>query len=180
MRSASGALLNGKPLPLTQRVPEDHLVVPAQRQRLHFDQFAAGPLPSDAFVRTGVRSVQRDGVAGIYASDASMLLPTGRSQVLLVAGERTTSLSFDLDLPVRRFSLTRIGTARGASVPTWTLQAFDNKGATVDSTGEEHGLPAKPQQFSVGGAGIVSVVLSTDNRWRRHLGNLELTSGSRI
>lgn len=159
------ALMGGKPMPLTLKPPAEPPFVPAQLQRLDFDRFAIGPLPADAFAGTGVRIVQRDGVPGIYAADAAMQLPAGRSQVLLVAGERTTTLNFEFDTPIRRFSLTRIGTAGGSSVPTWTLQAFDSKGVAVGSTGEQFALPAKPQLFSIGGTGITRVVLSTDNRY---------------
>ena len=158
------ALLTSKPLPPTSKPPKDPRVAPVTLQRLHFDQFQVGPLPSDAFARAGVRVVARDGVAGVYASDASMVLPAGRSQVLLVAGDRMTSLTFEFDAPIRRFSLTRIGTARGASVPTWIIRAFDSAGAVVGVTGNVFGLPESPQQFSVNGVDIVRVVLSTDNR----------------
>ena len=49
-----------------------------------------------------------------------MLLPHGRQQVLLLAGEeRVTWLTIAFDVPVKRFSLTRIGTRDGASIPTW-------------------------------------------------------------
>jgi hypothetical protein len=66
--------------------------------------------------------------------------------VLLVSGERVTSLTIAFKTPIKRFSLTRIGTAGGASVPTWTLDAFDSEGKVVESAGEEHGLPQMPQR----------------------------------
>ena len=94
-----------------------------------------------------------------------MVLPAGRKQVLLVAGERVTSLTIVFNTPIRSFSLTRAGTAGGASVPTWKMEAFDGADNRVGSTGEEHGLPPTPQQFSINGDGIVRVVLSTDNRY---------------
>jgi hypothetical protein len=53
----------------------------------------------------------------------------------------------------------------GASVPTWTLEAYDSEGKVVGSAGEERGLPPKPQRFSIEGYGIVRVRLSTDNRF---------------
>jgi hypothetical protein len=85
--------------------------------------------------------------------------------VLLVAGERTTALTMAFNAPIRSFGLTRIGTAGGASVPTWKLEAFDSADNVVGATGEEHGLPPAPQRFSIAGEGIVRVVLSTDNRY---------------
>lgn len=136
----------------------------AREQRLHFDGLAEGPLPAGLFEQAGVRIVQGNGAPGIYASGPNMVLPTGRSKVLLLAGERTTALTLRFDTPIKRFDLTRIGTAGGASVPTWTLQAFDGAGKLVDSTGEQHGVPARPQKFSVDGANIVRVELRTDNR----------------
>lgn len=158
------ALASGRSLPPTIKAPVEP-PLPFTLQRLDFDRYTLGPLPPDAFAGTGVRIVQRDGVPGIYAADASMLLPAGRSQVLLVAGQRTTALTFEFDTPVRRFSLTRIGTVGGSSVPTWTLQAFDSKGAVVGATGAEYGLPPRPEQFSIDAAAIVKVVLATDNRY---------------
>ncbi|MBA2564814.1 MAG: hypothetical protein H0V09_05250 [Gemmatimonadetes bacterium] len=112
----------------------------------------------------GVDFVRGNGAPGVYRPEPNMVLPAGRKQVLLVAGERTTSLTIGFRTPIRRFSLARIGTAGGASVPTWKLEGFDGAGNVVGSTGEEHGLPRTPQQFSIEGAGIVRVVLSTDNR----------------
>lgn len=160
-----GALAGGGSLPPTKQAPAEP-PLPSTLQRLDFDRYPLGPLPPDAFAGTGVRIVQRDGVPGIYAADAaSMRLPDGRSQVLLVAGQRTTALTFEFATPVRRFSLTRIGTAGGASVPTWSLQAFDGKGEILGATGAEYGLPPAPEQFSIDAAGIAKVVLSTDNRF---------------
>jgi hypothetical protein len=76
-----------------------------------------------------------------------------------------TLLTITFNAPIKRFSLTRIGTAGGASVPTWTLDAYDSEGKVVASTGEEHGLPPQPRQVSVEGSGIVRVQLGTDNRF---------------
>ncbi|MGE3934566.1 MAG: hypothetical protein AB7F67_15005, partial [Rhodospirillaceae bacterium] len=125
---------------------------------------AEGPLPAGHFEQAGVRIAQGNGAPGIYASGPNMVLPAGRSKVLLLAGGRTTALTLGFDTPIKRFDLTRIGTAGGASVPTWTLKAFDRAGKLVDSTGEAHGVPSRPQKFSVDGADIVRVELRTDNR----------------
>lgn len=132
---------------------------------LNFDGVSVGSLDLTAFEDKGVKFVKGDGTPGIYAQGQTMVLPGGRSNVLLVAGDRTTSLMMTFDRPVRRVSMARIGVKDGASVPTWTMQAFDRTGNVVATTGEEHGLPPQPQSFSVKGDGIVLVVLSTDNRF---------------
>lgn len=133
-------------------------------QTLHFDDLPAGVLPADTFRSVGM-NIASGAAAGIHASVPGMVLPAGRKQVLLVAGGPTTSLTMAFDVPIKRFGLTRIGTAGGASVPTWKLEAFDSTGSLVGVTGEEHDLPLTPRQFSIAGNGIVRVVLSTDNRW---------------
>jgi hypothetical protein len=94
-----------------------------------------------------------------------MVLPSGRSRVLVLQGGPVTSLTLEFTPPVRRFGLTRIGTAGGASVPTWSLEAFDTQGRKVGAVGEEHGLPPEPRQFSVTSDAIVRVLLRTDNRY---------------
>jgi hypothetical protein len=132
---------------------------------LTFDKLDAGVLPPDAFVDRGVRFVPGKGEPGVYKSERNMVLPPGRKNVLLLAGERETSLTITFKTSIKRFSLTRIGAAGGASVPTWTLDAFDSEGKVVGSAGEEHGLPKMPRQFSVKGDAIVRVQLSTDNRF---------------
>ncbi|MBV9490803.1 MAG: toll/interleukin-1 receptor domain-containing protein [Verrucomicrobia bacterium] len=132
---------------------------------LTFDTMAVGALAPDVFVDRGVRFVLGKGKPGIYPSEPNMVLPPGRRNVLLLAGERVTSLTIAFISPIKRFSLTRIGTAGGSSVPSWTLDAFDGAGKIVGSAGEEHGLPKLPQQFSVAAGGIARVQLSTDNRF---------------
>ncbi len=149
-----------------QQPPDNTEQIAAPREQIvHFSKLEVGALQADAFGSVGVGFVQGNGAPGIYRFERNMVLPPGRKQVLLVAGERTTSLTIVFKTPIRRFSLTRIGTAGGASVPTWTLEAFDRAGNVVGSTGEEHGLPPTPQQFSIDGNGIVRVVLNTDNRY---------------
>jgi hypothetical protein len=135
------------------------------QRRLTFDELPLGALAADAFASAGARLIQGDGTPGVYAPEPNMVLPAGHSNVLLVAGNRTTSLTIAFDAPVGRVALTRIGTANGASTPTWKLEAFDGAGHVVGSVGEEHGLPSAPQAFSIDRGGIVRVVLSTDNRW---------------
>lgn len=137
----------------------------AAAQTLAFSRLAPGALAPNAFGRSGLRFVPGQGAPGVYAREPNMVLPKGRDRVLLVAGERVTSLTMTFDPPVRHFSLTRIGTAGGASVPTWTLRAFDRAGRIVASAGEEHGLPPQPRRVSLEGRAIVRVQLDTDNRW---------------
>lgn len=134
-------------------------------QILHFDQLAVGPLPADAFRSEGVSIRAGNGIPGIFTAEPNMVLPPGRKQVLLLGGSVVTSLTLSFATPVSSFSLLRIGTAGGASVPTWRADAFDGANKLVGSVGETHGLPATVQQFSIGGEGIVRVVLATDNRF---------------
>lgn len=139
----------------------------AGEKAVSFDQLVPGPLSPDAFASIGLRFMREQGAPGVFKPEPNMVLPQGRTQVLLVGGtgDRVTSLSIAFNTPIKRFSLTRIGTANGASVPTWTLNAYDSNGKVVASIGEEHGLPAAPREVSVEGSGIVRVQLSTDNRF---------------
>ena len=134
-------------------------------QVVSFDEIEPGPLSRDAFASLGVQLLQGQGAPGVYKPEPNMVLPKGRHQVLLVAGDRETSLTIAFNPPIERFGVTRIGTAGGASVPTWTLRAYDTEGTVIDSTGEEHGLPSTPRQVSVEGRSIVQVQLGTDNRF---------------
>jgi hypothetical protein len=157
------------PLP-PQEAPPTAVATPsasmeAVERFVNFDSLPRGPLPADAFGDRGVRFVQGKGAPIVAEAERNMVLPKGRKQVLLVSGDRVTSVTMTFKKPLKRFALTRIGTAGGASVPTWTLDAYDSEGKVVGSAGEEHGLPPKPQQFSIEGDGIVRVQLSTDNRF---------------
>lgn len=134
-------------------------------QVVTFDNLEPGPLAPGAFANKGIQFVNEKGVTGIYSSERNMVLPKGRNRVLLVAGDRMTSLTITFNPPIKRFSLTRIGTAGGASVPTWALYAYDSQSKVVASTGEKNGLPPNPREASVEGLGIVRVQLSTDNRF---------------
>ncbi len=136
-----------------------------EEQLVTFDTFAPGLLPEDALASQGIPKLRGSHPTGVYKAEPNMVLPAGRSRVLLIAGGPETSLWITFTTPIKRFSLTRIGTAGGASVPTWTLRAFDAKGAVVASTGEEHGLPSEPRQFSTEGSAIAVVRLRTDNRF---------------
>jgi hypothetical protein len=146
-------------------VPTSSPVTDAGEQVVTFDKLELGPLPPDAFASKGMQFVKEKGVPGIYRAERNMVLPKGRNQVLLVAGDRVTLLTITFNAPIKRFSLTRIGTAGGASVPTWTLSAYDSESRVVASTKEEHGLPPNPRQVSIEGLGIVRVQLSSDNRF---------------
>jgi hypothetical protein len=134
-------------------------------QVVSFDEIEPGPLSRDAFASLGMQLLQRQGALGVYKSEPNMVLPKGRDRVLLVAGDRETSLTIAFNPPIERFGVTRIGTAGGASVPTWTLRAYDTEGKIIASTGEKHGLPSTPRQVSVEGSSIVRVQLDTDNRF---------------
>lgn len=157
---------SARPMPPSATAPEPSSTPETALNVLTFDQLQAGPLSPDAFAARGVRVVGGIGEPGVYRSERNMVLPPGRNNVLLLGGgARVTSLTIAFRAPIKRFSLTRIGTAGGASVPTWRLEALDGAGKVVGSVGEAHGLPQTPQQFSVVGDGIVRVQLSTDNRF---------------
>jgi len=84
---------------------------------------------------------------------------------MIMEGGPMTSIEFDLDRPARKIFLERTGTSQGASVPTWRLEALDKSGQVLDSFGEEHGLPADARTVELRGQDIVTVRLSTDNRF---------------
>jgi hypothetical protein len=134
-------------------------------QLLSVEEQTPGWLATDAFRSAGVSWAKGEGDPRVLEPEPNMVLPSGRKRLLLLDGGPVTSLTIKFRPSVKRFSLTRIGTAGGASVPTWSLEAFDARGNKLDSTGEEHGLPPQPQQFSLKGDGIVRVVLRSDNRY---------------
>ncbi len=93
-----------------------------------------------------------------------MIISPPHQNVLLLADERVTSFIVELENPVRRFAILRIGTAGGASIPTWTMKAYDSNGKLVGHIGEKHGLPGASKSVAIEGNGIVRVEISTDNR----------------
>ena len=82
----------------------------------------------------------------IMNAGPEMVLPAGRTHVFMITGDRTTSVTFSFDRPVKKFSLTRVGVINGASVPTWKLEALDAQGGVLDSVGETHGLYQQPRK----------------------------------
>ena len=130
-----------------------------------FENLQTGALPMDAFAKDGIRFKEGKGKPGVYTAEPNMFLPPPCKKVLLLAGERVTSLTIRLDPPVKRFALYRIGTAGGASTPTWTMMAYNRKGDPVGATGEGHSLPSRPMYYGIDAEGIVRVELSTDNRY---------------
>jgi hypothetical protein len=129
-----------------------------------FDQLTPGPLSEEAFADRGIHFATGKGAPGVYESEPNMILPPPCKRVLLLANEHVTSFSITFDAPVHRFAVSRIGTSGGASIPTWRMTGYDSNGKVIGATGEEHGLPSRPQYFAVKGAGIVRVELTTDNR----------------
>lgn len=129
-----------------------------------FDQMNPGPVSPDALSSQGIRLVSA-GTPTILIPGPEMVLPPGRHKILGIKQDRTTSVMFAFDRPVRRFGLTRIGVVNGASVPTWKLEALDQAGHVVDSIGEEHGLYQQPRDVSIQGANIMAARLTTDNRF---------------
>lgn len=157
------------PAPSTPPAPTDDAAAPPPSAEVEgavtFDGFAPGPLGEQALASQGISKLLGSAPTGVYKAEANMVLPPGRRHVLLIAGGPETSLWITFQTPIRRFSVTRIGTAGGASVPTWTMSAFDANGAKIASTGEEHGLPAAPREFTTEANGIAVVRLKTDNRF---------------
>jgi hypothetical protein len=93
-----------------------------------------------------------------------MLVPWPHQKVLLLGGERATGFTILLDSPVKHFALYRAGAKNGASTPTWKVTAYDSRGKVVGAAGEEHKVAPPSAGFSVDGAGIVRVEITTDNR----------------
>lgn len=131
---------------------------------INFDQLMPGPLSDEAFADRSIHFSKGKGAPGIYEAEPNMILPPPRKRVLLLANEHVTSFAITFDTPVQRFAVSRIGTSGGASIPTWKMTGYDRTGRVVGATGEEHGLPARPESFAVEGDGIMRVELTTDNR----------------
>lgn len=137
---------------------------PPQRISFTFDRFNPGPIPPGAFAAQGVQIIPLQGAPIVNNAGPEMVLPGGRSRVLMISAGPVTSVTFSFDRPVGRFSLTRIGVINGASIPTWKLEALDRDGRVLDSVGEIHGLYQQPRKIAVQGINITDVRLSTDNR----------------
>ncbi|HVF72413.1 MAG TPA: toll/interleukin-1 receptor domain-containing protein [Chthoniobacterales bacterium] len=138
--------------------------------RINFDELTPGFLDSDAFASRGVRRLRTTGgKPAINAADAGMILKPGHQHVLNVRGnDPQTSLIFEFDPPIKRFTLTRIGADPG-SLPNWTLEARNATGQLVDSLSEMRGTPAEPRirvpgYFTVTADAISSVGVVVDNR----------------
>ena len=121
--------------------------------------------PESSLREAGLKVRSATGRLLIAKVTPNMVVGPGRAAVLLMEGGPMTSIEFDLDRPARKIFLERIGTRQGSSVPTWKLEALDKSGQVLDSFGEEHGLPADARTVELRGQGIVTVRLSTDNRF---------------
>ena len=131
---------------------------------ISFNDLAPGPISNDAFADRGLHLRKGKGNPGIYPSEPNMAIPFPYRTVLLLADERVTSLTIVFDDPVKRFALVRVGTTGGASIPTWTMKAYNGSGKLIGSVGEKHGLPPVARSFAVEGEGITRVEIVTDNR----------------
>ncbi|MBC7945740.1 MAG: hypothetical protein H7X91_10880, partial [Burkholderiales bacterium] len=65
-----------------------------------FDELEPGPLTPDAFASKGLQFMQGKGAPGVYKPERNMVLPMGRSQVLLVSGDRVTALAITFNAPI--------------------------------------------------------------------------------
>lgn len=146
---ATGSVGKDQLVRITSQNPQNRSVVVSFEYipptLLHFDGQTPGPLPADWFADEGIHFVKGTGTPGVYKMEPNMV--GSRKHVLLVAGDRVTSLSVVLDRPVRRFGFVRIGTVNGASIPTWSMVAYDQTGNVAGRAGEEHGLSALPKEF---------------------------------
>jgi hypothetical protein len=131
---------------------------------INFNDLAAGPISNDAFADRGLHLRKGKGSPGIYPGEPNMAIPFPYRNVLLLADERVTSLTIVFDNPVKRFALVRVGATGGASIPTWTMKAYNDNGKLIGSVGEKHGLPSAAKPFAVEGTGIARVEITTDNR----------------
>jgi hypothetical protein len=131
-----------------------------------FDNYISGTaLPPDALEFTAGRIAASKGKPMIDTPGPEMVLPAGRERVMLIHGDRETSLTLTFDPPLKRFSLTRVGVIKGASVPAWRLESFDAAGNELESISEEHGLYEQPRTVSLERGAISRVRLLTDNRF---------------
>jgi hypothetical protein len=133
-------------------------------QNVTFDAPPVGLLAADAFATQGLRFVPGKGRPLVVAAEPNMILPRPCTKVMLVGDTHVTSFTLAIDPPVKRFALYRIGTANGASTPTWKMMAYNRAGKLVGSTGEIHGLPKQPMYFGIDADNIARVEISTDNR----------------
>lgn len=132
---------------------------------LTFDPFQIGAeLPGNILKFAGGRVAASNGIPMADAAGPEMVLPPGRKQVMLIHGGPETLLSLVFDPPLKRFSMTRIGVIKGASVPTWRLESFDAQGNKLEAVGEQHGLYPQPRTVALARGTISRVVLTTDNR----------------
>jgi hypothetical protein len=137
--------------------------------RINFDELPVGFLEPDALVSRGVRSLRTGGGRpAINDAEAGMILTPGHRHVLNVRGnESQTTVIFEFDPPVKRFTLTRIG-ANPSSLPTWSLVARGLSGQRLDMLSQERGTPEdsrirEPGSFTVTGDAISTVGVVVDN-----------------
>ncbi|MDB6148040.1 MAG: hypothetical protein JWO45_1704, partial [Spartobacteria bacterium] len=121
--------------------------------------------PKSSLEQAGFKVRSATGALVIVGATANMVVGHGRTAVLLMKGGPMTGLELDLARPAHKIFLERIGTSKGASVPTWRIEALDKSGQVLDSFGEEHGLPVQARTVELRGQGIARLRLSTDNRF---------------
>jgi tetratricopeptide (TPR) repeat protein len=139
---------------------------PAPIQRFIFDGLAPGPISGDCFLPQGLRLVPIRGTLHVEPPTIPpMVMPAGRTKVLMVDGGFVPQFAFDFDPPIKRFTITSVGVSGGASVPTWELTGFNRQGQVVASKGVLHHLPAAPETASLVAPGMVRIILSVDNRY---------------
>ncbi len=86
-------------------------------------------------------------------------------------GQHCALLAFANPQEVRSVTLARAGVRNGGSTPSWLIEAFDAGGTLLAATGEGTvpdegflGFSSEIDEFTVGGSGIASLRLCSDNR----------------
>ncbi|MEY2497853.1 MAG: hypothetical protein QOD12_1409 [Verrucomicrobiota bacterium] len=161
-RSADNSSTTSRVAPSPDKPP---VLTRPQPASLTFDQFNAGPVSAGIFVALSARISALQGTLLINNAGPEMVLPAGHNRVFMIGGGPVTSITFSFDRPLKKFGLTRIGVINNASIPTWKLEALDGSGRVLDSIGEVHGLYQQSRQVFVQGTNIITVRLSTDNRY---------------
>lgn len=160
------ARIKPTPAPSVQPVtPELPIARQTRPREMTFGDLPLGNLEPDALATVGIRIEKKKGEPQIFAAQPNMLLPPSCKKVMMVGGDRVTSVDLHFDPPVKRFALQRVGTTSGASTPTWSMTAYNRSGKSVGKTGEEHGLPLTAKKFALEAAEIARVQINSDNRY---------------
>jgi hypothetical protein len=110
--------------------------------------------------------MESDGALAIWdALEPNRRAPLGQIRALGTSNTKLTETrTFRFDRPLRAFGLTRIGVAKGASLPMWRLEALDEGGNILATTGQlEYCKDPLPRTYEVRAEGIRAARLFCDN-----------------